>query len=116
MREVTMPPLAVLISLLAACVAMLVFAAVRGAMFWRQRTKSNQRWFFTALMGLALLFPTLWLTEKLQRLGLPIPKPGMPDPASGEAVMFTVYGVIGAYLMAIVLVQLAFYVMSERTS
>ncbi|GEM_PF-1962129 len=95
------------LSIFVACLITIGIAAVRCMIFWYDRSAAKQRACLIALLAIPLLFPSLWLTAKLQRAGLPIPKPPMPDPASGECVMFVAFSFIAAYVFAFGIVRVA---------
>jgi hypothetical protein len=84
---------------------MVVYAIVRSVRHWRNRSTATRLSSWTSILAILLLFPSLWLIAAWERNGLAIPKPGLPDPASGEAVMFVLLGLLMAYLLAFAVVR-----------
>jgi hypothetical protein len=93
------------ISILAAMTFAIVYAIVRSVLFWRDRSTARRLSCWTSVLSIPLLFPSLWLVGNLERLGLRVPRPGLPDPASGEAVMTVLISVVTAYLFAFAIVR-----------
>lgn len=102
-----MGPIAAIVSVIAALTAMVLFAVARCLLFWFNRSALNRRSCLIAVLAIPLLIPALWIIATLIDWGLPIPRPPLPDPGSGESMMAVAFGVVAAYLVANVIVRFA---------
>ena len=84
---------------------MLLYLVVRCVILWRNRSAANKRSCLTSLFAILFYVPSFNLITDLNVRGMPLPKPGLPDPQSGEMTMRVVFGFVGAYVAAFILVQ-----------
>lgn len=90
------------LSAFAALAVAIVYATVSCVAYWRQRSAARRVACWTSVLAIPLLYPSFQLVLAGERRGLPLFKPGLPDPASGEAVMLVLLSMLTAYLVALI--------------
>lgn len=62
----------------------IIFAVIRGIMFFRKRSAKNLQACLASVFVFPLFFLSFFLVSELKRWGMPIPKTGIWDPSSNN--------------------------------